>query len=365
VLDVISAKMSQRELRSALQKFWSNTLNGWLTAITVAGFLLAIGRFLDKYHISLREKDAVRSLLVRAFVVLDSVPIPDLPRRTLAVLLRPQKAMDIQYAAVLLVANISVMIIMIVTYEAWVTKVGPLLMAPHFLAFRLMRHFQLYGIEYVFIVPIAILVCFLVCTFFARYIGGQPPDDNLSFAWHFSPLLIIAVTVIALILIPYIWIWWDVDQPWFDYDYLKGLIMLATSALMPIPVFAIMRYTFAQLYNNRFSIIRYLSPLFTALYAIMIVSTVVFLFMAVFAEDYLGDIVAVAFTGSALSPVAIIATVIVCIFGAKLFIELTRKGALLVFEAASAPEVSPFSYAAALLGILVLASKLIMGSSNE
>jgi hypothetical protein len=33
--------------------------------------------------------------------------------------------------------------------------------------------------------------------------------------------------------------------------------------------------------------------------------------------------------------------------------------------AATAPEVSPFSYAAALLGVLVLGAKLLFGASNE
>jgi hypothetical protein len=38
---------------------------------------------------------------------------------------------------------------------------------------------------------------------------------------------------------------------------------------------------------------------------------------------------------------------------------------LLVFEAASAREVSPFGYAAALLGVLVLGAKLLFGAPIE
>jgi hypothetical protein len=54
--------------------------------LAVAGFLLSVGQFLDKYHISNRTKDRARLLLVRGFVYLDSVSIPDAPRATLVFL---------------------------------------------------------------------------------------------------------------------------------------------------------------------------------------------------------------------------------------------------------------------------------------
>jgi hypothetical protein len=66
-----------------------------------------------------------------------------------------------------------------------------------------------------------------------------------------------------------------------------------------------------------------------------------------------------------ITPVMLLIAIVVIVFLAKQLIDLAKKAALLIFDAASAPEVSPFSYAAALLGILVLGAKLALGSSSE
>jgi hypothetical protein len=79
---------------------------GWLTAIAVAALLQAIGKFLDDYHINPKTKDRLRLALVRAFVTLDDVPIPDVPRRTMISFLRVDTRLGIRHVAVVVVASV-------------------------------------------------------------------------------------------------------------------------------------------------------------------------------------------------------------------------------------------------------------------
>ena len=69
-------------------------------------FLVSIGQFLDKYHISSRAKDQARLLLVRGFVYLDSISIPDAPRATLAFLLRPRERIEMRFAIFLYLSSL-------------------------------------------------------------------------------------------------------------------------------------------------------------------------------------------------------------------------------------------------------------------
>jgi hypothetical protein len=56
------------------------TAEKWALLLALAAFIIAIGKFLDDYHISKATKDSARSVLVRIFVWLDDRTVPDLSK---------------------------------------------------------------------------------------------------------------------------------------------------------------------------------------------------------------------------------------------------------------------------------------------
>jgi hypothetical protein len=77
----------------------------WTLTLAVAGFIAALGAFLDKYHIPIPAKEKARLALVRGFSFLDSFPIPDIARQVMIVVLRPHRRLGWWYATALAVAN--------------------------------------------------------------------------------------------------------------------------------------------------------------------------------------------------------------------------------------------------------------------
>jgi hypothetical protein len=435
-----------------LRQSWSDALASLLTVIAVAGFLLALGRFLDKYHISLKTKDRARSLLIRAFVALDSISIPDLPRQVLIVLVRPNKVMGARYAATLIFVNTAVALVMIWNAAAWLQEVGSMLSilvsfkvfevllqaltlfqmpesftllallfclpVPVFIVVRhafnlhyneklpltyyfvpllttalaiagligllwiglgLLSYFQIWGgaVENVpsiiahltafVLLPIPVFIIMVAIFMIVGHVFSHPYDDK-AIVRHSIPVLITALTTTALIgltwiglgLLSYVTIWGDVSGK----DALTLIGLLIAFVLLPTPVFTIMRAIFGLSYKNTFSVIRYFSPLFTVVLALLIVATFSFVLVGT-SGDMVDDVVRLALVSSAFAPIVIMVMLIIVISVVKMLIELMRTVGLVVFEGASGPTASPFSYAAALLGIVVLATKLISGLSDK
>lgn len=353
----------------------------WLAVLGVAAFLLAFGKFLDKYHISSKNKDQVRSLLVRAFISIDAISFPELPRLIGVLLFRPDRPIGLLYIVLLLCIDVAVGALILFNPLVFVEFGGS--EAPLFLIIAAIAHvigiiqpsvFLVAGVlrapvssipiiafvAFSVVVLVPLMVIILVPIVVIRRCVNRPPRlRKLSFVLHFSSLPIIiafmCVSFVARSVYPF------TEDGTLYHRFIEGVLIYGlgvTVVLLPIVIFSAMRYVFSYLYDASIAVIMYFSPLLTVAYAtVCIIALLAFGSVLYDGAEEVILLIAV----SMISPVILIIVVVVIVFCAKVFLDLTRKIALQVFEAASAPEVSPFSYAAALLGILVLGVKLALG----
>jgi len=52
-------------------------MNSWILVVSLSGFMLALGRFLEKHHGDDLYPDAIRSFFVRIFLAIDSFKFPN------------------------------------------------------------------------------------------------------------------------------------------------------------------------------------------------------------------------------------------------------------------------------------------------
>ncbi|MET4065917.1 hypothetical protein ABID58_000691 [Bradyrhizobium sp. S3.2.6] len=261
--------------------------NGLIAAIAIATVLVAVGQFLDKYHISSRAKEKARLMLVRWFVALDDLTIPDLPRKLLIVVLRPDKRLSLILLFVLYALYLPFCLILLVSF---------------------LLEGGLLGIAIIFMIMSAPYVLF-------------EPDVDL---WK---RLVVAAFLLFFFLI------------------------------VPALCFMILRIPFRRLYNSDKALIRFLSPFAAGAILVIAIAAMLVALSLFDAEDVATSSLILATT----LPVMFLVFLTFALLVVKLFVQLTRKTAMVVFQAASDPQNSPFSYAAGFLGLIVVAVKFFVG----
>jgi hypothetical protein len=261
-------------------------MTGWISALALAGFLISLGQFLDKYHISLKTKDKARLLLVRGFVFLDGISIPDVPRAIFMVTLRPHERLSATFCLLLYMANLLVVLAAI------------------------------FGV--------------------------------MNISWEFA-LGIMLTVVVFIAVFPHEDWWAKINLIDFFAFFFVGI---------PLASFLILRFVFKRGYDHKWRFVRILSTPLTIIS--IVVAQAAALYVAYISgnlDDYVTPGLVVGFT----APVILLILLVVMAMIVKAIVQLIRKVTLLMFQAASEPQMSPFSYAAALMGILVLGVKLVWG----
>jgi hypothetical protein len=259
-------------------------MQSWVVTLALAGFLTALGVFLDQYYIPLRFKETLRLGLVKAFFWLEDMHIPDSPRRVVMLILRPKQSLGTLYSLFLFIINSFVSIIV---------------------SFYVLFQLGLLGVG----------------------------------------IILIMLTV---------FIGWN-DLTWGERAVGIGISLVYLS--IPIPIFLLARLSFRWVFDSKVAIIRYLSPLITVA---IVIGGIVLMFLWILPSIDLDDGVSTAFAISTLIPIFLITMTIPIVFGIKLVADLLKVTALTVFQTASGPQTSPFAYAGALAGVLVLGGQVIV-----
>jgi hypothetical protein len=265
---------------------WHGT-NGWIAAITIATVLVAVGQFLDRYHISSRTKENARLMLVHWFVALDDLMIPDLPRKLLIVVLRPDKRLNVILLFVLYAVYLSFCLILLI------------------------------------LIPLQ------------------------------AGLLGIAI-IVMIMSIPMVLFEPDVEL-WTRL--FAAAFLLFFFLLVPALCFVILRIPFRRLYNSDKARVRFLSP-FAAGATLVIAIAVILITISLF--DPNDDVILILVLATTL-PMIFLVFLTFALLVVKVFVELARKAAMVVFQAASDPQNSPFSYATGFLGLVVVVVKFFVG----
>jgi hypothetical protein len=267
---------------------WHGT-NGWIAAITIATVLVAVGQFLDRYHISSRAKEKARLMLVRWFVALDDLTIPDLPRKLLIVVLRPDKRLSV--------------ILLFVLYALYLPFCLNLLI-------QFLLEAGLLGIAAIFVMASAPMVLF-------------EPDVELR------------------------------------TKLLAAAFLLFFFLMVPALCFVILRIAFRRLYDSDKALVRFFSP-FAAGATLMIVVAVILIAISLLDPNPDEAIMSGLVLATTL-PVIFLVFLTFALLVVKVFVELARKAAMVVFQAASDPQNSPFGYATGFLGLAVVVVKFFVG----
>jgi len=139
---------------------------------------------------------------------------------------------------------------------------------------------------------------------------------------------------------------------------LAALVWLTAFFLIPILSFVVLRWSFRMLYDRKSTFLRFVSPGVSIFIGLVLAVLLPLLSAELgFVDDY----ISVAFMFAFLSPVVIFTCMMIVVSLLKIFVELLKKIIMVIFQAASDPKTSPFSYAAALGGVLIVGAKLVLG----
>ena len=140
----------------------------------------------------------------------------------------------------------------------------------------------------------------------------------------------------------------------------KLLAYLLSYVLAPLLIFILMRALFWRTLNSRIAFVRTISASATIFLPASMVVVALLVWGKILAQNSTqNDPFTEGLMLSVIFPFVFIFVTVILGIIVKIIVETLKKLSLLVLEAASGPTVSPFKYAAALIGLFVVAAKAI------